>query len=77
MVSGPKGLVFGFGPYSWAVKTYARLPPFRLKRYPVVEEDGVIYLRADVAQGPPGEVGGGRRIPPFLYRYQDRPTRSL
>lgn len=76
MVSGPKGLVFGFGPYSWAVRAYASLPPFRLKRYPVVEEDGVIYLRSDVAQGPPGEAGGGRRVPPFLYRYQDRPTRS-
>jgi hypothetical protein len=24
----------------------------------------VIYLRADVATGPPGEAGGGRRIPP-------------
>jgi hypothetical protein len=29
-----------------------------------VEEDGVIYLRADVATGPPGVPGGGRRFPP-------------
>ena len=64
MVSGPKGRVFGFKPYSEAVKTYANLTPLRLERYPVVEKDGVIYLRADVATGPPGKVGGGRRFPP-------------
>ena len=64
MLSGPKGRIFGFRPYSKAVKAYANLPPVRLKRYPVVEKDGVIYLRYDVAAGPPGEVGGGRRFPP-------------
>ena len=64
MVSGPKGRIFGFRPYSKLVRAYANLPPVRLKRYPVVERDGVIYLRADVASGPPGEVGGGRRFPP-------------
>jgi hypothetical protein len=64
MISGPKGRVYGFTPYSRAVKAYACLPPLRLKRYPVVEEDGVIYLRADVATGPPGVPGGGRRFPP-------------
>lgn len=64
MVSGPEGRVFGFKPYSEAVKTYANLMPARLERYPVAEKDGVIYLRADVATGPPGEVGGGRRFPP-------------
>jgi len=71
MVSGPQGLVWGFGPYSKAVKAYACLPPFRLKRYPVVEEDGVIYLRADVATGPPGVPHAGRRIPPFLRGQRD------
>jgi hypothetical protein len=64
MVSGPKGRVVGFEPYSKAVEAYANLTPVRLERYPVVEKDGVIYLRADVATGPPGEVGGGRRFPP-------------
>ncbi len=64
MISGPKGRVYGFKSYSRAVKAYACLPPLRLKRYPVVEEDGVIYLRADVATGPPGVPGGGRRFPP-------------
>lgn len=64
MVSGPKGRILGFEPYSKAVEAYANLTPLRLERYPVVEKDGVIYLRADVATGPPGEVGGGRRIPP-------------
>jgi NAD(P)-dependent dehydrogenase (short-subunit alcohol dehydrogenase family)/nitrite reductase/ring-hydroxylating ferredoxin subunit len=64
MVSGPKGKLFGFEPYSEAVKAYANLTPLRLERYPVVEKDGVIYLRADVATGPPGEVGAGRRFPP-------------
>ena len=65
MVSGPKGRIFGFRPYSKAVQAYANLPPVKLKRYPVVEQDGVIYLRYDVAAGPPpGEVGGGRRFPP-------------
>ncbi len=64
MVSGPEGRVVGFRPYSKAVKAYANLTPLRLERYPVVERDGVIYLRADVAAGAPGEVGGGRRFPP-------------
>jgi hypothetical protein len=64
MVSGPKGRLFSFEPYSEAVKAYANLTPARLERYPVVERDGVIYLRADVATGPPGEVCGGGRIPP-------------
>ena len=64
MVSGPKGRFFGIRPYSKAVQAYANLPPLTLKRYPVVERDGVIYLRRDVAAGPPGEVGGGRRFPP-------------
>jgi NAD(P)-dependent dehydrogenase (short-subunit alcohol dehydrogenase family)/nitrite reductase/ring-hydroxylating ferredoxin subunit len=64
MVSGPEGRVVGFEPYSKAVEAYANLTPLRLERYPVVEKDGVIYLRADVATGPPGEVGGGRRFPP-------------
>ena len=65
MVSGPKGRIFGFGPYSRFVKAYACLGPLRLKRYPVMEEDGVLYLPADLATGPPpGEVGGGRRFPP-------------
>jgi NAD(P)-dependent dehydrogenase (short-subunit alcohol dehydrogenase family)/nitrite reductase/ring-hydroxylating ferredoxin subunit len=64
MVSGPKGKLFGFEPYSEAVKAYANLTPLRLERYPVVEKDGVIYLRFDVATGPPGEVGAGRRFPP-------------
>jgi NAD(P)-dependent dehydrogenase (short-subunit alcohol dehydrogenase family)/nitrite reductase/ring-hydroxylating ferredoxin subunit len=64
MVSGPKGRILGFEPYSKAVEAYANLTPLRLERYPVVEKDGVIYLRADVATGPPGEVGAGRRFPP-------------
>ena len=65
MVSGPQGRIFGFRPYSDFVKAYACLKPLRLKRYPVVEEGGVVYLRADVATGPPpGEVGGDRRFPP-------------
>ncbi len=64
MLSGPRGSIYGFRPYSKAVKAYAKLPPVRPKRYPVVEKDGVIYLRYDIAAGPPGEVHAGRRFPP-------------
>jgi short-subunit dehydrogenase/nitrite reductase/ring-hydroxylating ferredoxin subunit len=64
MVSGPKGRFYGSKPYSKAVEAFANLTAVRLERYPVVEKDGVIYLRSDVATGPPGEVGGGRRFPP-------------
>lgn len=60
MLSGPRGSIYGLRLYSKAVKVYAKLPPVRLKRYPVVEKDGVIYLRYDVAVGPPGEDYAGR-----------------
>jgi len=43
MVSGPKGRIFGFGPYSRTIQAYNNtLVP--LRRFPVVERDGVIHL---------------------------------
>lgn len=73
MVSGHEGRVFGFKPYSEAVKTYANLMPARLEHYPVVEKDGVIYLRADVATGPPGRsAAGAASHPPWVCRPEPR-----
>jgi hypothetical protein len=51
-------------PLAQAVEAHANLTPLWLERYPVVEKDGVIYLRADVATGPPGEVGGQKPTAP-------------
>src|SRR5829696_5900533 len=43
MVSGPKGRVFGFRPYSAAVRAFgARVAP--LARHPVAVRDGAIWL---------------------------------
>ena len=47
MVSGPKGRIFGFGPYSATVKGVSNAA-FRVHRYPVEERDGAIWLREDV-----------------------------
>ncbi len=43
MVSGPKGRIFGFGPYSKTVQTAANAA-FKLKTFPVAVVDGVIVL---------------------------------
>jgi nitrite reductase/ring-hydroxylating ferredoxin subunit len=43
MLSGPKGRIFGFPPYSKAVQATANAA-FKLASYPVVERDGVIFL---------------------------------
>ncbi|MDP9386269.1 MAG: Rieske (2Fe-2S) protein [Actinomycetota bacterium] len=44
MVSGPKGRIFGFGPYSRTIQAYTNTA-FRLRRFSVEERDGVIVLR--------------------------------
>ena len=44
MVSGPKGRIFGFGPYSRTIQAYTN-GAFRLRRFPVVERDGYIWFR--------------------------------
>lgn len=44
MVSGPKGRVFGFPPYSRAIQAYTNTA-FRLARRPVEVRDGAIWLR--------------------------------
>jgi nitrite reductase/ring-hydroxylating ferredoxin subunit len=43
MVDGPKGRVFGFKPYSAAVRGFGEVA--RLHRYPVELRDGAIWLR--------------------------------
>ncbi len=43
MRSGPKGKVFGFGPYSRTVQATANTA-FRLRTFPVVLRDGAIWL---------------------------------
>ena len=43
MVSGPKGRIFGFGPYSRAVQA-TNNTAIPLKSFPVVERDGAIHL---------------------------------
>jgi 3-phenylpropionate/trans-cinnamate dioxygenase ferredoxin component len=42
MVSGPKGRIFGFPPYSRAVQLFGNT--FRIKRVPVEVRDGMIVL---------------------------------
>ncbi len=44
MVSGPKGRIFGFGPYSRTIQAYTN-GAFRLRRFDVELRDGVIWLR--------------------------------
>jgi nitrite reductase/ring-hydroxylating ferredoxin subunit len=57
MVSGPKGRIFGFGPYSATVKGTAN-SAFRLHSYAVEERDGAIWLREDrPGSEQPQEVG--------------------
>ncbi len=43
MTSGPKGRIFGFGPYSRAIQAYTNTG-FRLRRFPVELRDGAIVL---------------------------------
>jgi nitrite reductase/ring-hydroxylating ferredoxin subunit len=43
MVSGPKGRIFGFGPYSKTIQTYTNAA-FKLKTFPVSVVDGAIVL---------------------------------
>ena len=43
MVSGPKGRIFGFKPYSAAVQTVANAG-FKLRRHAVAVRDGAIWL---------------------------------
>jgi nitrite reductase/ring-hydroxylating ferredoxin subunit len=45
MVSGPRGRLFGFGPYSATVKAAANAVA-RLRRFDVELRDGAIWLRA-------------------------------
>jgi nitrite reductase/ring-hydroxylating ferredoxin subunit len=45
MVSGPKGRVFGFPPYSKAIQGYTN-GAFRLRRRAVEVRDGAIWLRS-------------------------------
>ena len=45
MVSGPKGRIFGFGPYSRTIQGYTNLG-LRLRRRDVEVRDGAIWLRA-------------------------------
>ncbi|CAA9523724.1 MAG: hypothetical protein AVDCRST_MAG30-3208 [uncultured Solirubrobacteraceae bacterium] len=53
MVSGPKGRIFGFGPYSRTIQAYTNTG-FRLRRFPVAERDGYIcFVRPDFAGARP------------------------
>jgi nitrite reductase/ring-hydroxylating ferredoxin subunit len=45
MVSGPKGRIFGFPPYSRMIQAYTN-GAFRLRRFDVEVRDGAIWLRA-------------------------------
>ena len=42
MRSGPKGRLFGFKPYSWAIKTFGNVA--RLRTFSVEVRDGAIWL---------------------------------
>jgi 3-phenylpropionate/trans-cinnamate dioxygenase ferredoxin component len=42
MTSGPKGRIFGFKPYSWAIKTFGNVA--RLRTFAVEVRDGAIWL---------------------------------
>ncbi len=44
MVTGPKGRIFGFGPYSRTIQGYTNAA-FRLRRFDVELRDGAIWLR--------------------------------
>jgi 3-phenylpropionate/trans-cinnamate dioxygenase ferredoxin component len=49
MVSGPKGRIFGFAPYSAAVKTFGdKVAP--LARHAVTVRDGAIWLTGEAAR---------------------------
>ena len=43
MVSGPKGRIFGFVPYSTAIKLFGNL--VKLRTFPVELRDGAIWLK--------------------------------
>ena len=43
MLEGPKGRIFGFGPYSKTIQTYTNAA-FKLKTFPVAVQDGAIVL---------------------------------
>lgn len=45
MVSGPKGRIFGFKPYSSGVKLFANTA-WRIRTFPVETRDGAIWLTA-------------------------------
>ena len=45
MVSGPKGRIFGFGPYSRTVQAVTNAA-FRIESHPVELRDGAIHLKA-------------------------------
>ena len=45
MVSGPKGRIFGFGPYSRTIQAYTNTVA-KLRRFEVELRDGVIWLRS-------------------------------
>ena len=42
MRSGPKGRIFGFKPYSWAIKMFGNVAP--LRTFSVEVRDGAIWL---------------------------------
>ncbi|MCV7420414.1 Rieske (2Fe-2S) protein [Mycobacterium yunnanensis] len=42
MTAGPKGRIFGFKPYSWAIKAFGNVAP--LRTFPVEVRDGAIWL---------------------------------
>lgn len=42
MHSGPKGRIFGFKPYSWAVETFGNVA--KLQKLPVELRAGAIWL---------------------------------
>lgn len=43
MRSGPKGRIFGFKPYSWAIRVFGNVA--KLRTFPVEVADGAILLR--------------------------------
>jgi nitrite reductase/ring-hydroxylating ferredoxin subunit len=45
MVSGPKGRIFGFGPYSRTIQAYTNAAA-KLRRFDVELRDGAICLKA-------------------------------
>ena len=56
MVTGPKGRIFGFGPYSRSIQAYNNTA-FRLHRHPVELRDDAIWLRPGEGSSGPHEAG--------------------